>query len=97
VFGARFAVFVRRARVLPGPCPATRNLWFLRLFGHRDGDGETSRTKITMGWATRAPVAQTPQSVRKTCPYTMTACLYPFVRFPSSGTFKPTRTIPINN
>jgi hypothetical protein len=26
VFGARFAVFVRRARVLPGPCPATRNL-----------------------------------------------------------------------
>ena len=28
--GARFAVFVRRARVLPGPCPATRNLSFLR-------------------------------------------------------------------
>ena len=26
MFGARFAVFVRRARVLPGPCPATRNL-----------------------------------------------------------------------
>ena len=24
--GARFAVFVRRARVLPGPCHATRNL-----------------------------------------------------------------------
>ena len=30
MFGARFAVFVRRARVLPGPCPATRNLSFLR-------------------------------------------------------------------
>ena len=26
MFCARFAVFVRRARVLPGPCPATRNL-----------------------------------------------------------------------
>jgi hypothetical protein len=25
MFGARFAVFVRRARVLPTPCPATRN------------------------------------------------------------------------
>ena len=35
MFGARFAVFVRRARVLPGPCHATRNLSFLRLFGHR--------------------------------------------------------------
>ena len=31
MFGARFAVFVRRARVLPGPCPATRNLSFLRF------------------------------------------------------------------
>ena len=28
--GARFAVFVRRARVLPSPCCATRNLSFLR-------------------------------------------------------------------
>ena len=35
MLGARFAVFVRRARVLPTPCRATRNLWFLRLFGHR--------------------------------------------------------------
>ena len=26
MFGARFAVFVRRARVLLGPCHATRNL-----------------------------------------------------------------------
>ena len=35
VFGARFAVFVRRARVLPGPCHATRNLSFLRFHRHR--------------------------------------------------------------
>ena len=31
----RFAVFVRRARVLPSPCPATRNLSFLRFHRHR--------------------------------------------------------------
>ena len=35
MFGARFAVFVRRARVLPSPCPATRNLSFLRFHRHR--------------------------------------------------------------
>ena len=35
MFGARFAVFVRRARVLPNPCPATRNLSFLRFHRHR--------------------------------------------------------------
>jgi hypothetical protein len=35
MFGARFAVFVRRARVLPSPCPATRNLSFLRCHRHR--------------------------------------------------------------
>ena len=35
MFDARFAVFVRRARVLPGPCPATRNLSFLRFHRHR--------------------------------------------------------------
>ena len=33
--GARFAVFVRRARVLPSPCHATRNLSFLRFHQHR--------------------------------------------------------------
>ena len=32
MFGARFAVFVRQAHVLPSPCPATRNLSFLRCF-----------------------------------------------------------------
>ena len=31
MLGARFAVFVRRARVLPGPCPATRNLSLLEV------------------------------------------------------------------
>ena len=31
MFGARFAVFVRRARVLPSPCPATRNLCVLEV------------------------------------------------------------------
>ena len=35
MFGARFAVFVRRARVLPSPCPATRNLSFWRVHRHR--------------------------------------------------------------
>ena len=35
MFDARFAVFVRRARVLPTPCPATRNLSFLRFHRHR--------------------------------------------------------------
>ena len=30
--GARFAVFVRRARVLPSPSQATRNLSFLEVF-----------------------------------------------------------------
>ena len=35
MFGARFAVFVRRARVLPTPRPATRNLSFLRSHRHR--------------------------------------------------------------
>ena len=33
MFGARFAVFVRRTRVLPGPCPATRNLCVLEVVG----------------------------------------------------------------
>jgi hypothetical protein len=35
MFGARFAVFVRRARVLPSPGPATRNLSFWRFHRHR--------------------------------------------------------------
>ena len=35
MFGARFAVFVRRARVLLSPLYATRNLSFLRFHRHR--------------------------------------------------------------
>ena len=35
MFGARFAVFVRRACVLLSPCHATRNFWLVMLFGHR--------------------------------------------------------------
>ena len=31
MFGARFAVFTRRARVLPGRSQATRNLSFLEV------------------------------------------------------------------
>ena len=32
MFGARFAVFARRARVLPSPSQPTRNLSFLEVF-----------------------------------------------------------------
>ena len=32
MFGARFAVFVRRARVLPTPCHGTHNLLVLEVF-----------------------------------------------------------------
>ena len=32
MYGARFAVFSRRARVLPSPSQATRNLSFLEVF-----------------------------------------------------------------
>ena len=45
-------------------------------------------------WATRAPVTQTLQSVRQTWLRTTATCAYPFVRFPSSATFKPTRYHP---
>jgi hypothetical protein len=62
-----------------------------------DGAGETSRTTNYelqgTGWATRAPVAQTLQSVRQTCPCTIATCPYSFVRFPSCGIFTPTRTV----
>jgi hypothetical protein len=45
------------------------------------------------GWATRAPVAQTLQSVRQTYSCTTATCPSTFVRFPSCGIFTPTRTI----
>ena len=66
-----------------------------------DGAGETSRTTNYelqgTGWATRAPVAQTLQTVRQTCSCTTATCPYQFARFPSCGIFTPTRTIPVNN
>ena len=43
-------------------------------------------------WATRAPVAQTLQSVRQACSRTTTTCACTFARFPFSAKFKPTRT-----
>ena len=49
------------------------------------------------GRATRAPVAQTLQSVPQTCPCTIIRCSYPFARFPSCGNFKLNRTSPVNN
>ena len=52
-----------------------------------DGAGETSITTNYelqgTGRATRAPVAQTLQSVRQTCSCTTATCLCTFVRFPS--------------
>ena len=47
------------------------------------------------GGATRAPIAQTLQTVRQTCPRTTATCPYPFARFPSCGIFAPTRTLPV--
>ena len=47
-------------------------------------------------WATRAPVAQTLQTVRQTCPRTTATCAYLFAQVPFSGKVKPTRTSPVN-
>ena len=64
-----------------------------------DGAGDTSRTTNYelqgTGRATRAPVAQTLQSVRQTCLCTTATCPYVFARFPSCGIFTPTRTSPV--
>ena len=43
-------------------------------------------------WATRAPVAQTLQTVRHTCLRTTATCAYTFARFPFSGKYTPTHT-----
>jgi hypothetical protein len=63
------------------------------------GAGETSRTTNYelqgTGRATRAPVTQTLQTVRQTCPCTAATCLYTFAWFPSCGIFTPTRTVPV--
>jgi hypothetical protein len=64
-----------------------------------DGAGDTSRTTNYelhgTGWATRAPVAQTLQTVRQSCSCTTATCSYPFARFPSCGILTPTRAIPV--
>ena len=49
------------------------------------------------GRATRAPVAQTLQTVRQTCSCTTATSLYAFARFPSCGIFTPTRTSPVKH
>ena len=63
------------------------------------GAGETTRTTnyelLKKDWATRAPVAQTLQSVRQTCSRTTTTCAYLSVQVSSSGHFKPSRTSPV--
>ena len=46
-------------------------------------------------WATRAPYAQTLQTVRHTCSRTTTTCAYTFARFPFTRKYKPTRTSPM--
>ena len=46
-------------------------------------------------WATRAPVAQTLQTVRQTCSRTTTTCAHTFAQVPFSGRFKSTRTSPV--
>jgi hypothetical protein len=46
MFGARFAVFVRRARVLPGPCD---NLSFLRFHRHRHADTLLFQLVVSLG------------------------------------------------
>ena len=77
----------------PVPFPSENN----ELKQQGDGAGETSRTTNyelhEQGWATRAPVAQTLQTVRQTCQCTTYRYPYPFARFPSCGIFTPTRTI----
>ena len=68
MFGARFAVFVRRARVLPSPCYATRNSLFLevspaltlmfQLAVHRNGPQHVlyHRTRVTCVYCTDASI-----------------------------------------
>ena len=46
-------------------------------------------------WATRAPYAQTLQTVCHTCLRTTTTCAYTFARFSFSRKYKPTRTSPV--
>ena len=92
----RFARFPSCGIFIPTRTISSKNY---ELKQQCDGAGDTSRTTNYelqgTGWATRAPVAQTLQSVRQTCSCTTATCLYRFARFPSCGIFTPTRTIPV--
>ena len=57
MFGARFAVFVRRARVLPTQCPATRNLSFLRFHRRRHPVVSTRCFTVLVRVGTKIPQA----------------------------------------
>ena len=55
----------------------------------------TNYELLKKGRATRAPVAQTLQTVRQTCSRTTTTCAHTFAQVSFSGKFKPTRTSPV--
>ena len=67
-------------------CPFTKpNVWFLPPpFALT----MTNYELLRKDWATRAPVAQTLQSVRQTSPRTTTTCAYLLVQVSSSGNCK---------
>ena len=80
------------------PCHPSEN-YELQPEGHRHRTTSTT-TNYELhgtGWATRAPNAQTLQTVRQTCSCTTATGSYRFVQFPSCGIFIPTRTIPVHN
>ena len=59
--------------------------------GRRWNLEETTNYKLLgKGWATRAPVSQTLQSVRKTSSCLMHTCSHTLIRFPLASRFKPT-------
>jgi hypothetical protein len=66
------------------PCHPSEN-YELQPEGHRHRTTSTT-TNYELhgtGWATRAPAAQTLQTVRQTCSCTTATCLYKLVRFSS--------------
>ena len=70
--------------------------WNIELKQQRDRRRwNLKKRQIRKDWATRAPVAQTLQTVRQTCSRTTATCAYTFVQVPFSGNFKPTRTSPL--
>ena len=78
----------------PGPGPLKQRLENNNVTAPLKPQQTTNYELLKKDWATRAPVAQTLQSVRHTCSRTITTCAYTFVQVPLSGTFKPTRTSP---